>query len=109
VNRDHSETRGRVVKVRVTEAELTDFRARAMESDMTISDLVRFRLCNFRVRQTSADRERVRQLARIGSNLNQLARWANTHKSAAHTVEVVLWLNRLLLSAREGLEDGDVH
>ena len=109
VNLAHSETRGRVVKVRVTEPELADFRARAAEADMTVSDLVRFRLCNFRLRQTAADHERVRQLARIGSNLNQLARWANTHKSAAHTVKVVLWLNRLLLVARKNSEGSDVY
>ncbi len=31
----------------------------------------------------AAERERTRQVARIGNNLNQLARWANTHKTAA--------------------------
>ena len=35
------------------------------------------------------ERERTRQVGRIGNNLNQIARWANTHSSAAEAVEVV--------------------
>lgn len=101
-------TRDRVVKVRVTEDELADFRARAVEADMTVSDLVRFRLLNFRLRQSSAEKERVRHLAMIGNNINQLARWANAHK-AASALEVVLWLNRLLLGVRQLAGDDHVH
>ncbi len=37
----------------------------------------------------AAPSARTRQLARIGSNLNQIARWANTHKSAAEAVEIL--------------------
>ena len=38
---------------------------------------------------TEVERERTRQIARIGNNLNQLARWANTYKAEAEAVEVV--------------------
>ena len=38
------------------------------------------------------EQERTRELARIGSNLNQIARWANTHKENAEVVEVVAHL-----------------
>ena len=34
------------------------------------------------------ERERTRELARIGSNLNQIARWANAHKGNTEAVEV---------------------
>jgi hypothetical protein len=89
-------TRDHFIKVRVTEKEYADFRARAGEAGMTVSDLVRFRLTGYRVRQTSTDKDRLRHLARIGSNINQLARWANSRKSAAPALEVVLWLGRLV-------------
>jgi hypothetical protein len=39
--------------------------------------------------------ERTRELGRIGNNLNQIARWANTHKEAAEAVEVVAMLLRI--------------
>lgn len=89
-------SRARVIKVRVTDAEFDDFRARASDAGMTVSDLVRFRLTGYRVRQTSTDKDRLRHLARIGSNINQLARWANSRKSAAPALEVVLWLGRIV-------------
>ena len=38
------------------------------------------------------ERERNRQVARIGNNLNQIARWANTHRSEAEAVEVIAHL-----------------
>jgi len=88
-------SRGRFLKVRVSDAELLEVRAKAFNAEMTVSDFLRFRVMDFRLRQTGADKERLRQLARIGSNINQLARWANTHKAAGPTLEVLLWLNRL--------------
>ncbi len=42
-----------------------------------------------RVRRTPEGKRRLRELARIGANLNQLARWANTCKRAAEAVEVL--------------------
>lgn len=89
-------TRNHFIKVRVTEAEYADFRARAGEAGMTVSDLVRLRLTGYRVRRTDSDKDRLRHLARIGSNVNQLARWANSRKAAAPALEVALWLSRLV-------------
>ena len=43
-------------------------------------------------RRSELERERTRELARIGSNLNQIARWANTHKENAEAVEVIAHL-----------------
>ena len=45
-----------------------------------------------RMGHAELERERTRELARIGSNLNQIARWANTHKENAETVEMVAHL-----------------
>ncbi len=57
------------------------------------------------------ERERTRQIARIGNNLNQLARWANTHASAAEAVSVTAHLvsfeRSLLRVARIGEEGAD--
>ena len=44
------------------------------------------------VAHTELERERTRELARIGSNLNQILRWANIHKENAEAVEVVAHL-----------------
>ena len=51
------------------------------------------------------------QIARIGNNLNQLARWANTHKTATEAVTVIAHLvsfeRSLLAVARIDREAGD--
>ena len=42
---------------------------------------------------TASDRtslqEQTRQISRIGNNLNQIAKWANTYKSTAEAIEVI--------------------
>ena len=50
------------------------------------------RVRTWTVAHTDLERERTRELARIGSNLNQIARWANIHKENAEVVEVVAHL-----------------
>jgi hypothetical protein len=104
-------SRGRFLKVRVSDTELMEVRVKAFDADMTVSDFLRFRLMNSRLRRTAAEKERLRQLARIGSNINQVARWANIHKAAGPTLEILLWLNRLTLAvtdmARHDGNDGE--
>ena len=59
------------------------------------------------------ERERSRQIARIGNNLNQLARWANTDAAAVEVVEVIANLVSFERSvravARFDGDGGDVH
>ena len=62
---------------------------------LSLSDLVRRsvgRVSTWTVAHTDLERERTRELARIGSNLNQIARWANTHKENAEALEVAAHL-----------------
>ena len=59
------------------------------------------------------ERARSRQIAHIGNNLNQLARWANTHKTAAEAVAAIANLvsfeRSLLAIARFDGDGGDAH
>ena len=41
------------------------------------------------VAAAEVERDRTRQVARIGNNLNQIARWANTHATAIDAVEII--------------------
>lgn len=96
--------RNSFIKIRVSGSELADIRAKAADAGMNVSDFMRLRTLNFRLRQSNNDRERIRQLARIGSNINQLARWANSYKLRAPALEVVLWLNRLIQEVNKTAE-----
>ena len=87
-------SRGRVVwvKVRASEAERAEWHAKARSAGLTLSDLVRRavgRTHTWTAAHAEVERERTRQVARVGNNLNQIARWSNTHKEAIEAVEVI--------------------
>ena len=74
------------MKIRTTEAERAEWHAKARSVGLSLSDLVCRsvgRVRTWTVAHTELELERTRELARIGSNLNQIARWANIHKENA--------------------------
>ena len=80
------------VKVRASEPERAEWHAKARSAGLTLSDLVRRsvgRVHTWTVAHAEVERERTRELARVGNNLNQIARWASTHKGAIEAVEVI--------------------
>lgn len=86
------EKKDKWVKVRIDETEREYWHEKAKASGRTLSDLIREAL--ERVRRWSpvdkeSERVRLRELARIGSNLNQIAKWANTYKSSAEAAEII--------------------
>ena len=104
------------VRIRASEAERAEWHAKARSAGLTLSDLVRWsvgRVRTWTVAHTEVERERTRELARIGANLNQIARWANTFKANAEALEVVAHLvaieRALTALADVGLPDPDAH
>ena len=87
-----TETRTALVKLRVTPAEKEAIAAKAEAQGQTVTDFIRQRALDYRLRQTPLEKDHVRQLARIGVNLNQLARWVNVHKSRAEVIDVLVAL-----------------
>ena len=90
-----SEGREVWVKIRASKAERAEWHGKARSVGLSLSDLVRRsvgRVRTWTVAHAELERERTRELARIGSNLNQIARWANIHKENAEVVEVVAHL-----------------
>ena len=84
-----------IAQARVSESELAEWRAKAAAVGVGLSELLRRAMARTRTWTAAAaevERERTRELARIGSNLNQIARWANTHKGNAEAVEVIAHL-----------------
>ena len=108
--------RGVWVKIRASEAERAEWHAKARSAGLTLSDLVRRsvgRVRTWTVAHAEVERERTREVARIGNNLNQIARWANTHKGVAEAVEVIARLvaieRTLPALARFESPDPDAH
>ena len=81
-----------IAHARVTPAELAAWNAKAAAVGVTLSELLRQAMSRTQTWTAPAmevERERTRQVARIGSNLNQIARWANTHLDDLAPVEVI--------------------
>jgi transposase-like protein len=89
------EIRSGWIKLRVSPSEKETITDKAQSQGQSVTDFLRQRALGYRLRQTSFEKERVRQLARIGANLNQLAKWVNTYKSRAEAVEVLIALASL--------------
>ncbi|NJK57767.1 MAG: MobC family plasmid mobilization relaxosome protein [Pleurocapsa sp. SU_5_0] len=87
--------RTNTVAVRLTDEEKLDWDLKAHAAGFSISQLVRQAMERVRITNVG-DRaiqiERTRQIAKIGNNLNQIARWVNRYKTTADTVEVVTHL-----------------
>ena len=96
--KEDKERRSAWIKMRVTPDEKKLIESKASAQGQTVTDFLRQRTLDFRLRQSPLEKERIRQLARIGSNMNQIARWANTYKKRAEAVEVI---TRLILLERE--------
>lgn len=85
------EARDQLLQLRCTEAERTRWRAKAEAVGMSVSALLREALEGApgrRRRRTPTDPALLRELAKVGNNLNQLARWANRDKGGVPAVAV---------------------
>ncbi|MDD5296560.1 MAG: plasmid mobilization relaxosome protein MobC [Rhodocyclaceae bacterium] len=101
------------VHVKVSGAERQDWQAQAVTAGLTVADLIRQRLAVATVDRAPrrpptrrADPALLAGIARVGNNLNQLAKWANTHKGAGEAVQVLVALAKIehiLLSYRPGV------
>ncbi|MCY3746324.1 MAG: plasmid mobilization relaxosome protein MobC [Acidobacteria bacterium] len=92
------------INVRLSAAERAAWRGKAAATGLPLSDLLRRAMARTRTWTAAAadiERERSRQVARIGINLNQLARWANTYTSTARSVTVIANLVAFERSLRE--------
>ena len=96
------------IGIRATDAEKLDWEIKAHSEGLKTSQLARTLLNNYsnnrgdkrrspssKVGNLQSRRELVRQVARIGNNLNQIARWANTYKGAAEATQVISSLARI--------------
>lgn len=87
--------REQTIKVRVFDDQYLFLKAKAKAAGMTISELLRDHGDKVAVVNRTDWHLRTYQLGKIGTNLNQIAHWANAHKSTADAHQVVIALLRL--------------
>ena len=80
------------IKVRLSKQEKMNWQEKAVKAGVSLSNLIRQAMSRTQT-WTAADRSLIssqtREISRIGNNLNQIAKWANTYKSTAEAIEVI--------------------
>jgi hypothetical protein len=97
------------LSVRLSAQEWASIQKQAGESGMVLSDFVRARMLDtvkenkkeYRKKNKKEYREVAEQIARVGNNINQLTRWANTHKSAAEGARMIVLFSAALVELRK--------
>ena len=89
----HARSTAVVIRVHPEERDLLKLNAGL--HGISVSDYVRQTCLGLRLRRTPEEKRRLRELARIGSNLNRIARWANIYKESLEAVEVLAALTNL--------------
>ena len=84
--------RDKILRVRLSVDEKEQLKIKAKAAGITASALVRKTILESQVVIRRPDRDIPLHLARIGNNVNQLARWANTHKGVGDVIQVVSML-----------------
>ncbi len=117
--------RDKWVTIKVSEDERLAWRELAEAEGLTLADFIRQQLGAAAMvhrepvkkrRAKRVDPAWIRELAKIGNNLNQIARWANTYKSAAETMAVIRALvaverqiSEIPIQPRQRREESDAH
>lgn len=96
------------IVVRLLPEERDAMRLNAGVHGLSMSDYIRQTCLGIRLRRTPEEKRRLRELARIGANLNQLAKWANTYKRAAEALEVLTALAAIERTITEWAECKEV-
>lgn len=84
--------RDRIVKFRVSEAEYDTVSAKARQSGYSLSGFIRHAMRRARIRHRQDAYRHQLELTRIGTNMNQIARWCNTYKTEADARQVAFYL-----------------
>ncbi len=86
------------IKIRLTKAEKEEWQEKAVRAGLSLSNLIRQAIRKTQT-WTAPDRklisEQTREISRLGNNLNQIAKWANTYKSTAEAMEIIECLREI--------------
>jgi len=100
--------KSKFLQIRISDDDKIRIKKMADDTGLTMTELIT--QAAGRVRPWSApdkkiEQARVRELARIGNNLNQLARWCNTHQAAAPAAQVIRHLVSIEHELKKALGD----
>ncbi len=93
--------RENMLRVRFSDLELSELKSLSEQAGMSMSELIRDHLDKLQVRNRQDEKQRVVMLNRINANLNMIARWVNTYRGSADSIEVVTHLLAIERAVKE--------
>ncbi len=93
--------RDRRFEIRFSETELKELKHKAKATGLSISELIRQatkRVKTWTVADRKTEHEKIIQIAKVGNNLNQIARWCNRYKNTTDSIDVI---KHLIIIERE--------
>ena len=88
------------LKVRISHEEKTSIQYKADECGLNLSDFLRQTTLGYRLRNNSQQKEILRNVARLASNLNQVARHVNTYKDNLNKLQLLICLLEMETEAK---------
>lgn len=80
------------IEIRISESDYSKLKSKSATAGISLSDLIRnsaLAAKTWTARDKKTELAKIRQIARIGNNLNQIARFCNRHKTGADTIEIL--------------------
>lgn len=95
------------IKIRMSDDEIADLKARAEKAEMDASAFIRTAIGQAVIVRDKDAQRVVYLLSTIANNLNQLARHANTHKSEADALDIIMKLRQSDSLIRQAFKLGE--
>lgn len=98
------------LQIRIDDGTKEKWLLKAQEQGTTLTDLIVMAVNGTKVtrrKRINVDPALIRQLAQIGNNLNQIAKWANQHKQgvdAMNVITVLIDIDREITALRQSAE-----
>ncbi|MEE8058761.1 MAG: hypothetical protein V3T17_13165 [Pseudomonadales bacterium] len=101
--KSQSSPRENMLRVRFSKAEFQQLEALAQEAGCSKSALVRDHLGKLKIHNRQDQKAQTAMLNRLNANLNMIAKWVNTYKKSADTVEVITHLCAIERNIQESI------
>ncbi len=90
-----------MLRVRFDEDQWEELQRLSKESDLSMSEIVRDKMQKKTLQNKKHAQEIIRSSKQISNNVNQIARWVNTHHSGVNRVELLAYLVKIMHQQQE--------
>ena len=91
----------KMLRVRFDDNQWEELQRLAQKSGLSMSELVRDKMKHKTIHNRKNAQEMIRATKQISNNVNQIAKWVNTHKSEIDRIHVLSYLSKIMQQQNE--------